>query len=125
LRELGSQAKSHSRAPATKGNQTTDAFLIDQLTVLLMIGAREVNDEKGDEDALTLPTSRANLLAKKVEVLALLEDVDGLMINVNAVRPSTVANALTLAMRDASTRKYSAIWSLMAEVSPSSARKAA
>jgi hypothetical protein len=79
---------------------------IRQLTVLLMIGASEVNGEKGDEDTLTIPTSFANLLARKVEVLALLEDVEGLMINVKAVRASTVAKTLTLAMRDASMRKY-------------------
>jgi hypothetical protein len=90
-----------------------------------MIGASEANDENAERVGLMLSTSFANLLAKKVEVLALLEDVDGLMINVKAVRASTVAKTLTLMMRDASMRKYCASWFAIANVSPSSARKAA
>ncbi len=98
--------------------------LHELLTVLLTIGARELKDENGDDEALTLATSRANLLARNVEVLAVLEVVEGLMMKVNAVRASTVGKTLTLAMRAASIRKYSASCCSMAKVSPSSARNA-
>ncbi len=125
LRELGSQAKSHSRAPATEGVPTIDAFLNqDQLTVLLMIGAREVKDEKGDEDALRFPTSRANLLASHVAVLVSFDEVDRAMMNEKDVSASIVLKALTLLMRVAETLKYEASWLWMLAASLVLVRKA-
>ena len=94
-----------------------------QLTVLLMIGAREVKDEKGEDDALTLPTSRANLLASHVAVLVSFEEVDGAMMYEKEARPSTVLKALMLLMRVAETLKYEASWLWMLAASLVLARK--
>ncbi len=73
-----------------------------------MIGAREVKDAKGDEDALRFPTSLANLLASHVAVLVSLDEVDGEMMKAKAVRAFVVLKALTLLMRVAETLKYEA-----------------
>ncbi len=79
-------------------------------TMLLIIGAREVKVEKVEDDALRLPTSRANLLASHVAVLVSLEEVEGAMMKVKAARASTILKALTLLMREAETPKYKASW---------------
>ena len=71
-----------------------------------MIGESELYELKGDDDELTNATSLANLLASQVAVLVSLEVVDDLMMNVKAVRASTVLNALTLVIRLDATPKY-------------------
>ena len=75
-----------------------------------MIGAREVKDAKGDEDALRFPTSLANLLASHVAVLVSLDEVEGAMMKVKDVRASMVFKARILLTREDETLKYEASW---------------
>jgi hypothetical protein len=75
-----------------------------------MIGAREVKDAKGDEDALRFPTSLANLLASHVAVLVSLDEVEGEMMKVKDVRASMVFKALMLLIREDEIPKYEASW---------------
>ncbi len=79
-----------------------------QLTVLLMSGDKEVQVAKGLKVVFKAAMSLANLLASHVAVRVSLENVEGAIMKVKAVRASTVLEVLTLLMRVAETPKYKA-----------------